>query len=55
VLLVQPSWLELVSHCATRVEFRKPYIGECANSLGGNGDPTFELKKSSRLGCSQAG
>jgi hypothetical protein len=35
VLLVQPSWFELVSHCATRFEFRKPYIGEVANSLGG--------------------
>ena len=47
LLLVQPSWLELVSHCATGCEFPKPYIGEATNSLGGKADPTFELKNPS--------
>jgi hypothetical protein len=35
VLLVQPSWLELVSHFATGWISPKAYIGEVANSLGG--------------------
>jgi hypothetical protein len=43
VLLVQPSWLELVSHCATGWISSKAYIGEVSNSLEGKADPTFEL------------
>jgi hypothetical protein len=50
VLLVQPSWLELVSHCAIGWISAKPYIGEAANSLGGKADATFELEKPSHLG-----
>src|SRR5271157_2973571 len=55
VLLVQPSWLELVSHCATGWISSKAYIGEVSNSLGGKADPTFELEKPSPLGCSHGG
>jgi len=52
LLLVQLSWLELGSHCATDGISSKAYIGEVANSLGGTAGPTFELEKPSRLDAS---